>query len=57
MPLYQIKQQKVDQIKPSSFKNERKLQKLFEANLETLLSTCKRISPHVERTKSERNAA
>ena len=37
MPLYQIKQQKVDQIKPSSFKNERKLQKLFEANLETLL--------------------
>jgi predicted transport protein len=37
MPLYQIKQQKVDQIKPSSFKNERELQKLFEANLETLL--------------------
>lgn len=37
MPLYQIKQQKVDQIKPSSFKNERELQKLFEANLEALL--------------------
>lgn len=37
MPLYQIKQQRVDQIKPSSFKNERELQKLFEANLETLL--------------------
>jgi RecB family endonuclease NucS len=37
MPLYQIKQQKTNQIKPSSFKNERELQKLFEANLETLL--------------------
>lgn len=37
MPLYQIKQQKVDQIKPSSFKNERELQKLFETNLEVLL--------------------
>lgn len=37
MPLYQIKQQKVNQIKPSSFKNERELQKLFEANLEALL--------------------
>ena len=37
MPLYQIKQQKVNQIKPSSFKNERELQKLFEANLEPLL--------------------
>jgi len=37
MPLYQVKQQKVNQIKPSSFKNERELQKLFEANLEALL--------------------
>jgi predicted transport protein len=37
MPLYQIKQQMVNQIKPSSFKNERELQKLFEANLEALL--------------------
>lgn len=37
MPLYQIKQQKVNQVKPSSFKNERELQKLFEANLEILL--------------------
>jgi predicted transport protein len=37
MPLYQIKQQTVTQIKPSAFKNEKELQKLFEANLETLL--------------------
>jgi predicted transport protein len=37
MPLYQIKQQNVNQIKPSSFKSERELQKLFEANLEILL--------------------
>lgn len=37
MPLYQIKQQKVNQFKPSSFKNERELQKLFETNLEELL--------------------
>jgi predicted transport protein len=37
MPLYQIKQQTVHQIKPSSFKNERELQKLFEENLEPLL--------------------
>ncbi len=37
MPLYQIKQQKTQQIKPSSFKNERELQKMFEANLEELL--------------------
>ncbi|MEP6896462.1 MAG: DUF5655 domain-containing protein [Chloroflexota bacterium] len=37
MPLYQVKQQKVNQIKPSSFKNERELQKLFETNLEVLL--------------------
>lgn len=37
MPLYQIKQQRVSQVKPSSFKNERELQKLFEANLEELL--------------------
>lgn len=37
MPLYQIKQQKIIQIKPSSFKTERELQKLFEENLETLL--------------------
>ena len=37
MPLYQIKQQTVQQIKPSSFKSEKELQKLFELNLETLL--------------------
>lgn len=37
MPLYQIKQQRVSQVKPSSFKNERELQNLFEANLEELL--------------------
>jgi predicted transport protein len=37
MPLYEIKQQKVNQLKPSSFKNERELQRLFEANLEVLL--------------------
>jgi predicted transport protein len=37
MPLYQIKQQRVLQVKPSAFKNERELQKLFEANLEELL--------------------
>jgi predicted transport protein len=37
MPLYQIKQQNVNQIKPSSFKSERELQKVFEANLEFLV--------------------
>jgi len=37
MPLYQIKQQKTFQIKPNSFKNEKELQNLFEANLEELL--------------------
>jgi len=37
MPLYQIKQSAVQQIKPSVFRNERELQKLFEANLEPLL--------------------
>ena len=37
MPLYQMKQQKTQQIKPSSFKNEKELQKMFEANLEELL--------------------
>lgn len=37
MPLYQIKQQKTQQIKPDSFKNEKELQNLFEANLEELL--------------------
>lgn len=37
MPLYQIRQQQVQQIKPSSFASERELQKLFEANLESLL--------------------
>lgn len=37
MPLYQVKQQKTQQIKPSSFKNERELQNLFEENLEELL--------------------
>ncbi len=37
MPLYQMKQQKTQQIKPSSFKNEKELQKMFEVNLEELL--------------------
>lgn len=38
MPLYQLKEdQSVSQIKPSSFQNERELQRLFEANLETLM--------------------
>lgn len=37
MPLYQLKQNLVQQIKPSSFKNERELQRLFEENLEALL--------------------
>lgn len=37
MPLYQMKQQKTQQIKPSSFKNEKELQKMFESNLEELL--------------------
>jgi predicted transport protein len=37
MPLYQLKQNSVQQIKPASFKNERELQKLFEENLESLL--------------------
>lgn len=37
MPLYQLKQTSVQQIKPASFKNERELQKLFEENLEALL--------------------
>lgn len=37
MPLYQLKQNYVQQIKPASFKNERELQKLFEENLEALL--------------------
>ena len=37
MPLYQLKQNSVQQIKPSSFKSERELQRLFEANLESLL--------------------
>ena len=37
MPLYHIKQQKTQQVKPSSFKNEKELQNLFEANLEELL--------------------
>lgn len=37
MPLYQLKQNSAQQIKPSSFKNERELQKLFEENLESLL--------------------
>lgn len=37
MPLYQMKQQKTQRVKPSSFKNEKELQNLFEANLEELL--------------------
>lgn len=37
MPLYQVKQQKTQQIKPAFFKNEKELQNLFEANLEELL--------------------
>ncbi|MEA3351370.1 MAG: DUF5655 domain-containing protein [Chloroflexota bacterium] len=37
MPLYQLDQKNASQIKPASFKNERELQRLFEANLETLM--------------------
>jgi len=38
MPLYQIdSNSKVIQLKPSSFRNERSLQELFEGNLEALL--------------------
>jgi hypothetical protein len=37
MPLYQLDQNTASQIKPTSFKNERELQRLFEANLETLM--------------------
>jgi RecB family endonuclease NucS len=37
MPLYQIKQQKTQQVKPASFKSEKELQNLFEENLEDLL--------------------
>lgn len=37
MPLYQVKNQLVSQVKPNSFKNEKELQKLFETNLEELL--------------------
>lgn len=37
MPLYQMKQQRTQQVKPSSFKSEKELQNLFEANLEELL--------------------
>ncbi len=38
MPLYRIDQEKTTtQIKPAVFKRERELQKLFEANLETLV--------------------
>jgi predicted transport protein len=38
MPLYQIDQNKtVSQIKPASFSKERELQKLFEANMDTLM--------------------
>ncbi|HEX2698280.1 MAG TPA: DUF5655 domain-containing protein [Anaerolineales bacterium] len=37
MPLYQLAQSSVHQLKPSGFKNERELQRLFEANLEPLL--------------------
>ena len=37
MPLYQMKQQRTQQVKPSSFKNEKELQNMFEANLEELL--------------------
>jgi len=38
MPLYRIENdQRVKQLKPSPFRKERNLQKLFEANLDTLL--------------------
>ena len=37
MPLYQVKKQLVSQVKPSSKKKKKELQKLFEANLEELL--------------------
>jgi predicted transport protein len=37
MPLYQLDQHTASQIKPASFESERELQRLFEANLETLM--------------------
>jgi predicted transport protein len=37
MPIYHIDNKTICQIKLASFKNERELQRLFEANLETLL--------------------
>jgi len=38
MPLYQLNSDSnISQIKPSSFKSEKELQKLFEGNLEKLL--------------------
>jgi predicted transport protein len=37
MPLYQIKNNAVKQVKPTPYQKERELQKLFEANLEELL--------------------
>lgn len=37
MPLYQIENKQVSQLRPASCKSEREMQHLFEANLETLL--------------------
>jgi predicted transport protein len=37
MPLYHLDQNTASQIKPTSFENERELQRLFENNLETLM--------------------
>ncbi len=37
MPLYHIESKQVTQLRPAAFKSERELQRLFEANLETLL--------------------
>ena|SRR3990170_655564 len=37
MPLYRINQDEISQLRPAKFKSERELQKIFEANMETLL--------------------
>ena len=37
MPIYNIEQDQISQLRPTKFKSERSLQKLFESNLETLL--------------------
>jgi predicted transport protein len=37
MPIYKIDVNEVNQLRPAKFKSERELQKIFEANLDTLL--------------------